>query len=195
MSEQGACSSVAAHWLVPVYCLSAANFMLVAQLLARALCPVLAVLEHWVLQLSIQESLNVQSQFCHSGLTTCSQSLSVSTHNWFLVQSEQPACDKHITCKCYLWPWCCCPGQPDVSSRAVWGIANAVLLVAKGKWTSDQKFSKFRRRGINHSWEVDTRKTKELFKNIESISKIICWLWVWRHCVERWKIEVCLFHS
>lgn len=135
MSEQGACICVAAHWLVPL--LLTANSMHVAQLLARALCPVHAVLEHWVLQLSIQESMNVQSQFCHSGLNTCSQSLSVSTHNWFLVQSEQLACDKDVTCKCYLWPWCSCPGQPDVSSPAVWGVVNAGLLVAKGKYTSD----------------------------------------------------------
>lgn len=135
MSEQGACICVAARWLVPL--LLTANSMHVAQLLARALCPAHAVLEHWVLQLSIQKNLNVQSQFCHSGLTTCSQSLSISIQNWFLVQSEQLACDKHIACKCYLWPWCSCPSQPDVSSPAVWGIVNAGLLVAKEKYTSD----------------------------------------------------------
>lgn len=135
MSEQGACICVAARWLVPLP--SAPNSMHVAQPLARALCPVLAVLEHWVLQLTIQESLSVQSQSCHSGLTTCSQSLPVSTRSQFLVQGKQLACDKRVTCKCYLRPWCSCPSQPHVSSRAVGGIVSAVFLVVKGKYTSE----------------------------------------------------------
>lgn len=104
-----------------------ANSMHVAQLLARALCLVLAVLEHWVLQLSIQESLNVQSQFCHSGLTTCSQSLCFHTQ---LVLS--PACDKHITCKCYLWPWCSCPSQPGVILSCM-GQDECCVISGRGK--------------------------------------------------------------
>lgn len=169
MSEKGACICAAARWLVPLP--STTNSVHVAQLLARALCPVLAVLEHWVLQLSTQESLNVQSQFCHSGLTTCLQSFCFHTQ---LVLSPEWAASlwqarslQVLPVTLVLLPW---------SARCVilsyMGHSKCCVTSGKGKYTSELVPRRFSQNSVEDYSAIRGKWIKGKIKNSPKTERV-----------------------